>query len=358
MAITTLFIAFSPSLSFATAENFDNFLEPSSATNIDPESSRIVEFIGNVAFVLERITQENAQQWINFSSEQSEKLRAKIREKENEYLREAEYFELKERATKIAAEKYNLTKDYMMRGIFTSDTPKEIKEAYATLQDEEYRNYDKTIEIEAFRKKINSEISGITDATGSFARAIERLHTPSEETIEPTQLWIAYATHQPNIQHRQVAVDFSKIEMCMTVRTSISLPLTTNYGIFRTNYPDDSTGLEMPTIKNLSMILHGFSGKILKSMFPEKEVMFTRPLGHMKSIMKKNLLAEAFVDTNFMALSRGYSTVENYTLLDGSIITIHPQSTYLLHLEGGGSDGVSIRLDALANYWEMRKGES
>jgi hypothetical protein len=103
------------------------------------------------------------------------------------------------------------------------------------------------------------------------------MHPYIENVTQPVQLWVAYVTHQTDIG--DAFADFTKIEMCVTVRTSDTLPLTTHYGIFRTNYPDDLHESKKSDLKNLSMILHGFAGHVLKSMFPMKEVMYTWSAG-------------------------------------------------------------------------------
>ena len=103
------------------------------------------------------------------------------------------------------------------------------------------------------------------------------------------------------------------------------------------------------------MILHGFAGHVLKSMFPMKEVMYTRPIGRMDSIMKQTLEKTAFDETNLGVLKR-FSLSENYQLLDGGSIEISPLSTYLILFEGG-AEGVALKLSALSNYWETRQQE-
>ncbi len=86
----------------------------------------------------------------------------------------------------------------------------------------------------------------------------------------------------------------------------------------------------------LSMLLHGFTGAVAAKFFPEKEIMFVRPVGSMQYIIKQNLL-----------LGEGYIEDESN---ENKKIDITNLETQLNDDEGWGN---YIKLSALKRIYDQ-----
>ena len=120
----------------------------------------------------------------------------------------------------------------------------------------------------------------IRTAVNSFEEFID-LYAESEDIkYNENEVWIAYVKN--NITHQ--------IEMCFTVTTQKNVPVTTHMGIFRANYSSN----RMEQTRGLSLLLHSFAAKAMRSIYPEKQYMYTDSIGDMKKILIKSIPSNGF----------------------------------------------------------------
>lgn len=303
---------------------------------------RITQRVGNVTFVLEKVTSDTAEKWRDFANDQ----------KDRQCVKAQPYFD-----RNVAPVKEEISKIYdEMWDIVPSSYFKEQKGMIEALGFDQKKRYSELEAMLANKMKVLSENSmyynlierreiDIRGAIGSFKRVMIITFSAEENrhvyVTEPTQLWVAYVTHQDDISNNRSLVNFSEIEVCVTVRTTPCLIGTTHFGAFRTDFPFDSIDENRLIIKNLSMPLHGFAAKMLTEILPDKKVMYTKPLAAMTEMMKKSLPVDAIKYHGSVAAL--YKSRSLYDLLYAS--------TYLNTVDGA-HDSVSIKLDALANCFD------
>ncbi len=280
------------------------------ANQFKVSDNRITCMLYDLFFVLERVTTENCDLWKTFSSDQiskSEEDRAK-----NQYT----------------------SKSYELRGKL-----KKLKKEKANYIDEVYQSELGNLEnqLEKIEKKAR-KFSTLENTVMTFADYIDYA-----KRSEKTECWIAFVTLQ-NLHAAKIreAIDFEQIQICFTVNTTLEIPITdhmetfrsillcrnvpvlefpitTHMGIFKTvqSFADPKP---ICLSKPLSIYLHSFAGKGIRLIHPDKESMYTRPIGEMFCILQNNLPEECFLATNAEKLLEFMQVQENsikYKCRDG-----------------------------------------
>ncbi len=254
------------------------------ANQFKVSDNRITCMLYDLSFVLERVTSENCEGWKTFSMDQISRSQ-EVREKNQSYELMGNLKELKKEKANYTDENYQLQLD-------------DLKNRKEDLQ------------------KKSRKFCDLESAARTFADFFDYA-----KQSEKTECWIAFVTRQKlHAAKIREAIDFEQIQICFTVNTTLEIPITdhmetfrsillcrnvpvlefpitTHMGIFKTvqSFADPKP---IRLSKPLSIYLHSFAGKGIRLIHPDKESMYTRPIGEMFYILQNNLPEECFLATN------------------------------------------------------------
>ena len=234
---------------------------------------------------------------------------------------------------------------------------------------EEYRCGELNhLELERSEKqKLSNLLCGQCSAAESFREFIsiamgDSFLTPTKKGS--VELWVAFATRQDLKAHESSDVnsyniETDKIEMCFTVNTAKNFPMSTHFGIFKTLpslIQKRTDKLPVP----LSVFLHAFAGKAMLSIHPEKDIMYTSPIGEMTYILRNSLPENAFWSaqskehTKLVPFRKNrVNNIIEYTHADGTV-TFYAMPDYFWRIHGSTSGPVCLYLSKLAEWWDTQ----
>jgi len=312
------------------------------ANQFKVSDNRITCMLYDLSFVLERVTSENCDIWKTFSMNQIH------------------------RAQEVRANNQYTSKSYELRGKL-----KELKKEKANYTDEVYQleldNLENQLEEIAKKARKFGTLENTVTIFGDFIGSAMKSKT--------TECWIAFATRQ-GLHGTKIhdVIDFEQIQICFTVNTTLEppiteymetfrsillcrcvpvleFPITTHMGIFKTvqSFTDPKP---IRLSKPLSIYLHSFAGKAMRSIHPDKESMYTMPVGEMFYILQDNLPKEFFLADNEKDLSNFMQAQENlikYKCQKG-IEYEYLAPDYWSKI--GGLSTVLLDLYKLENFWD------
>jgi hypothetical protein len=118
--------------------------------------------------------------------------------------------------------------------------------------------------------------------------AIDRFRSVLYES-KSAEVWVAYVLDKKP-QGGFSESDLSNVVMAVSVATSQGVPFQVHMGISRNPLFISSSG---SSVSGLSVQLHAFAAKVMRTLHPEKKFLITNPLPQMTEILKKSLPQDA-----------------------------------------------------------------